>query len=134
MTFRKSNKNCNKYELICFCNKSNYNIYGASQKLFNYFISKCNPTCVISSIDRRFNNDDYLIDIGFRQFETIKPTFYYVVGMERKNKTAYNKKRLVEVYDCPKNVTEHQFCLSKKWYRIYDCGNVLYKWTNNEIQ
>lgn len=75
MTFRKSNKNYNEYELICFCNKVNYNICGASQKLFNYFVNKCNPTCVISSIDRRFNNDDYLIDIGFQQFETIKPTF-----------------------------------------------------------
>lgn len=134
MTFRKINKNDNEYELICFCNKANYNIYGASQKLFNHFISKCKPTCVISSIDRRFNNNDYLMDIGFQQFKTIKPTYYYVVGMERKNKTSFNKKTLVEIYSCPQNITEHQFCLSKKWYRIYDCGNLLYKWTNNEIQ
>jgi very-short-patch-repair endonuclease len=134
MTFRKIKQNSNDYELINFCYKTNYNIYDASQKLFNHFISQYHPTCVISSIDRRFNNNDYLIDMGFQQFGTIKPTYYYVVGMERKNKTTFNKKTLIEVYSCPQNVTEHQFCLSKKWYRIYNCGSVLYKWTNNKIQ
>ena len=26
------------------------------------------------------------------------------------------------------NDTEHNFCKSKGWYRIYDCGTKVYKW------
>ena len=31
-------------------------------------------------------------------------------------------------YKCPKDMSEHEFCLSQKWYRIYDCGCLCYEW------
>lgn len=125
-------KSSNSYTLLRYCNKTNCNVNGSFEKLFDKFIKEYNPNVVITSIDRRYINDKSIIDNGFIKHGTTKPTFYYVVGMERKDKSELTKKKLFDEYDYKQEVTLHQFCLSKKWYRIYDCGRIIYKWTNNK--
>lgn len=125
-------KSSNSYTLLRYCNKTNCNVNGSFEKLFDKFIKEYNPNVVIASIDRRYINDKSIIDNGFIKHGTTKPTFYYVVGMERKDKSEFTKKKLFDEYDYKQEVTLHQFCLSKKWYRIYDCGRIIYKWTNNK--
>lgn len=47
------------------------------------------------------------------------------------NNTLIEEKRkniLVKKYNCRQNISEHEFCKSKGWYRIYDCGCLCYKW------
>ena len=45
----------------------------------------------------------------------------------------YRKDILISKYGCSPSDTEHNFCKSKGWYRIYDCGTKVYKWKKQPI-
>lgn len=135
MTFGKSRHfigNCNfEFELLRFCNKLNTNVIGAASKLFKYFIKKHNPNSVVSYADRRWSNGNLYNKIGFIKYNESAPNYYYIIGNRRRYRFNYRKSILVKKYNCPIDVSEHDFCLSQKWYRIYDCGCLCYKWEKN---
>ena len=145
MTFGKRNlakmndSSLNRYEMLRFCSKNNYNIIGGASKLFKYFIREYNPDEVITFADRRWLNQGFYTKIGFEFIDCTKPNYYYVVKNRRIHRLSFRKDILVSKYECPNDVSEHDFCLSKKWYRIYDCGSLKYIWkkmkklTNDEI-
>ena len=66
--------------------------------------------------------------IGFKFTHTSKPSYSYVVNKKRTNRYTLRKDVLVSKYGCPLEITEKEFCNSKGWYRIYDCGCLCYKW------
>lgn len=121
----------NEYELLRFCSKKNYNIPGAAQKLFSHFIKIHNPNTIISYADRRWSNGNLYNKIGFIKYNESQPNYYYVIGNKRHYRFNFRKSILVKKYNCPENMTEHDFCLLQKWYRIYDCGCLCYKWEKN---
>ena len=132
MTFGKSRhfigNGSREYELLRFCNKKNYNVIGAASKLFKSFIKEYNPSSVVSYADRRWSIGNLYEKLGFTLYNKSNPNYYYVIGNERKNRFNYRKSELMRKYNCPKDVSEHEFCLSQKWYRIYDCGCLCYEW------
>lgn len=132
MTFGKSRHfigNGNyEYELLRFCNKKNYNVIGAASKIFKHFIKEYNPSNVVSYADRRWSIGKLYEKLGFILYNKSKPNYYYVIGNERKNRFNFRKSELICKYNCPKDMSEYEFCLSQKWYRIYDCGCLYYKW------
>lgn len=121
-----------EYELLRFCNKRNYSIVGAASKLFKHFIKKHSPKSVVSYADRRWSKGNLYNNLGFKLYNKSEPNYYYVIGMERKNRFNFRKSVLVQKYNCPENMSEHQFCLSNKWYRIYDCGCLCYEWSKDD--
>ena len=60
--------------------------------------------------------------LGFKLNHSSRPNYFYVIGYERYNRFRYRKDVLVSKYGCPPYMSEHDFCKSKGWYRIYDCG------------
>jgi hypothetical protein len=121
---RSSNEN--KYELLRFSNKLNTNVVGGASKLFNHFVKKYNPIEVISYADRRWSKGDLYDKLGFNFDHNSNPNYWYIIGKNRKHRFGYRKDILIkEGYD--KNKTEHQIMLERGIYRIYDCGNILYK-------
>ena len=138
MTFGKLRKNLgsktkeNYYELLRFCNKLNTNVIGGASKLLNYFIKSYNPETIISYADRRWSNGNMYEKIRFTLSHKSQPNYYYVFGDKKKNRFNYRKNILVKKYGCLSNMTEHEFCLSQKWYRIYDCGCLCYIWNKKE--
>lgn len=123
----------NKYEweLLRFCNKLNTTVVGGASKLFNFFIEKHNPMSVVSYADRRWSNGNLYETIGFTKYNESKPNYYYIIGNKRHYRFNFRKSILIKKYNCPQNMSEHEFCLSQKWYRIYDCGCLCYKWERN---
>ena len=117
----------NEYELIRFCNKLNINVIGGASKLFKYFVKKHVPKRVISYCDRRWSVGELYEKLGFTYKNSTSPNYFYVLGNERKNRFSFRKNILVEKYGCPENMSEHEFCNSQNWYRIYDCGNKKYE-------
>lgn len=121
ITCRKNNKNEYVISNFAFKEKLNY-------KYIRIFLDEIEKEYDIKDIyvvlDKRYDNIEF-----FRQSFKIKgvtsPDFYYVVKHRRENKNKYNKKNLIKKYNCPKNISEHDFCLSQKWYRIYDCGRII---------
>lgn len=136
MTFGKSRNsigsNKHEWELLRFCNKLNTVVVGGASKLFKYFIKTYSPNNIISYADRRFSIGNLYDKLGFTLYNKSRPSYYYVIGNKRKNRINFQKAKLVEKYNCPTDMSEHEFCLSQKWYRIYDCGCLCYEWNNKQ--
>lgn len=135
MTFGKTRhfigNSSHEYELLRFCNKLDTTVVGGASKLLNYFIKKHNPNSIVSYADKRWSNGKLYEKLGFKLYNISPPNYYYVIGNERKNRFNFRKSVLMKKYNCPENMTEHEFCKSMKWYRIYDCGCLCYEWKKN---
>ena len=116
------------YELLRFANKKGYTVIGGASKLFKHFITTHNPIEIISYADRRWSKGNLYEQLDFKFSHTSNPSYFYVIGSERKNRFGYRKDILISKYGCSPTDTEHNFCKNKGWYRIYDCGTKVYKW------
>lgn len=134
MTFGKKRVNVGAkqeegvYELIRMCSKLNTVVVGGASKMLRYFIKNFNPRTIITYADRRWSTGGVYEKIGFKFTHTSKPSYSYVVNKKRINRYTLRKDVLVSKYGCPPEMTEKEFCNSKGWYRIYDCGCLCYKW------
>lgn len=118
------------YELLRFCNKKGIRVLGGASKLFKKFVDEINPELIISYADRSwtFNNGKTLYDqLGFELVSVTKPNYYYIINKKRENRFKYRKSELVKQGYC-KDFSEHEIMLSRKYYRIYNSGNLKYEW------
>ena len=126
MTFGKTRhfigNSSHQFELLRFCNKLNTSVIGAASRLFKYFIKTVKPNNIVSYADKRWSNGNLYEKLKFHKYNESKPNYYYVIGNRRKNRFNFRKSILVKKYNCPQDISEHEFCKSKGWYRIYDCG------------
>ena len=133
MTFGSLRKNLNnkkhknKYELLRFCNKINTTVIGGASKLLKHFINVNKPLSIISYADRRWSNGNLYEKLGFKFIKNTTPSYFYVINKKRENRFKYRKDVLVRKYNCPKDMTEKEFCTSQGWFRIYDCGTKKYE-------
>lgn len=116
------------WELLRFCNEADYNIVGGASKLFTTFIERYSPLSVISYADKRWSKGNLYQKLGFQHLHDSEPNYFYIIGDERKNRFGFRKDLLVSKYGCSPSDTEHNFCFNQGWYRIYDCGAMLYEW------
>jgi len=134
MTFGKSRhfvgNGKHEWELLRFCNLINTNVIGGASRLFKYFTETYHPNEIITYADRRWSLGQLYNILGFSLYNISKPNYYYIVGTKRVYRFNFRKSILIKKYNCPKDMSEHDFCLSKKWYRIYDCGNYCFVWRN----
>lgn len=121
-----------QYELLRFCNKLGTTVIGGASKLLKHFIEEYKPQSIISYADRRWSNGNLYRQLGFEFLHYSKPNYYYVIGNKRKNRFNYRKSMLVKKYGCPESMSERDFCLSQKWYRIYDCGCLCFGLINKD--
>lgn len=126
----KGNKDDNSYELLRFCNKKNINVIGGASKLFAHFKKIHNPKKIISYADRRWSKGELYEILNFVKYNESQPSYSYVINKKRVNRFSLRKDILVSKYGCDPKMTEKEFCNSKGWYRIYDCGCLCYKWEN----
>jgi len=114
-----------EWELLRFCNKLNTNVVGGSSKLFKYFINTYKPFKVISYADRSWSMGNMYKKMGFELTKKTNPNYYYIIDKKRINRYNFRKDKLVEQgYD--KSLTEKQIMISKKIYRIYDSGSLVF--------
>ena len=117
----------NKWELLRFCNKLNTTVYGSASKLLNHFINEVKPKTIVSYADKRWSDGNLYIKLGFTHTHDSKPNYFYIIGQHRENRFKYRKGELVKKYKCPSEMSEHEFCKSKGWFRIYDCGTMVFE-------
>lgn len=83
---------------------------------------------IVSYADRRWSNGNLYETIGFTFESYTPPNYYYVLGDKRENRIKFQKHKLVsEGFN--KDKTEHEIMLDRNIYRIYDCGNIKYKYS-----
>jgi hypothetical protein len=116
----------NNYELLRFCNKLNTNVIGGASKLLKHFINNYKPVEIISYADKRWSQGNLYNKLGFDFIHDSNPNYWYIINKTRKHRFAYRKDVLVkEGFDSTKS--EHEIMKDRGIYRIYDCGNSLYK-------
>ena len=124
--------NENEWELVRFCNKLNTNVIGGASKLLKYFVDNYNPLKIISYADRRWSQGNMYEKIGFIKDHNSQPNYYYIEGINRKNRFKYRKSELVkEGFD--KHKSEREIMKERGINRIYDCGTIVYVWKKKGI-
>lgn len=133
MTFgsnRKSLGNKSKegeYELLRFSNKLGISVLGGASKIYSYFIKKYSPLKVISYQDNSWNTGDLYKNLGFTQIEKAKPNYFWCKGNIRFHRFNFRKDKLVKEGFDP-NKTEYEIMSERKYYRLWDFGNLKWEW------
>lgn len=129
MTFGKSRFDKNfDYELLRLCTKKGLNIIGGVSKLFKYFTSKYKGS-IISYANRRFSNGKIYEFLGFTKERISSPNYWYTNGFEvlsRYQSQKYKLNSLLENFDS--ELSEYENMTNNGYLRIYDCGNIIYKY------
>jgi len=133
MTFGKSRKSMGTtakegdYELIRFCNKLNTNVIGGAGKLFKHFTRNYSFNEITSYADRSHSNGKLYENLGFEFVSKTKPNYYYIIEGLRKYRFSFRKDILIKEGFDP-NKSEHEIMLGRGIYRIYNSGNLKYKY------
>ena len=122
------------WELLRMCSKLNYKVVGGASKMMSYFVKTYNPKEIITFADKRWSVGNVYYKLGFELYNESKPNYYYVIGDKKFYRYNFRKEILKKKYGCPENMSEREFCFNQKWYRIYDCGCLCFKWNNKEIK
>lgn len=141
MSFLKSGKNENNWELTRFASDYNYICCGIGGKLFKHFIREHNPDSIKSFADRRWTIDEennIYIQLGFNFDGYTPPDYKYynpkVDKYKRFHKFGFRKKTLLKKYPdkLTPEMTETEMVKELGYDRIWDCGLIKYVWKNNE--
>ena len=134
MTFGKPRYNKHyEFELLRLCTKKYYSVIGGASKLWKCFCQKYSPKSVISYANRRFSNGNIYETLGFKFLNESKPNYWYVKNGELFSRVQCQKHKLktfLENYD--ENLSEVDNMLNNDYVRIFDCGNLVYKYETCE--
>jgi len=125
------NKSTDTFEILRFCNKSGINCMGSFSRLFKYVIDNY-PGKYISYADLCWGEGNVYEHAGFKLREYSKPNYWYFLENKRYHRYAFNKQRLIKLgYN--KTKTEFQIMNEIKALRIYDCGNAVWEYVENQL-
>lgn len=93
-----------------------------------------NPENIVTFADRRWSNGNLYFKLGFNLYNVSEPNYFYLKDRKRWNRFSFRKSELIRKYNCPNNISEHEFCLSQGWYRVYDCGCLCFNWKNKDVK
>lgn len=130
MTFGKPRFNKNyDYELIRFCNKINTRVVGAASKLFQHAL-KQGLNNIISYANRRWSNGDLYEKLGFTKTSETEPNYFYTNGYKMYSRVACQKHKLKDVLGerFDEQLSEHENMIAANYYRVYDCGNLVFEY------
>ena len=116
-----------EWNLSRFCTVLNTNVIGGASKLLKYFISKYNPTRIISYADKDWSNGQLYHNLGFNKIYETSPDYKYVIDGVRKHKQNFQKSNL----KLSTNETESDFMKKNGVYKIWDCGKIKFEYKND---
>ena len=132
MTFGKPRFNKKfSWELIRYATLSNFNIVGGAGKLLNYF--KLNYSgSIITYADRRWSEGNLYKKLGFDFKGYTKPNYFYTKNLLRLSRYKCQKHKLKNLLkeNFDPNLSEHQNMNNNKFYKIWDCGNMIFTLDN----
>ena len=120
------------HELVRFCNKLNTNVVGGASKLFSHFLKTCGAgETIVSYADRRWSVGTLYKNLGFTQTHISSPNYWYFSGLDLFHRVNFQKHKLSEKLDMfNPELTEWENMEANGWNRIWDCGNLVFKFIN----
>jgi G:T-mismatch repair DNA endonuclease (very short patch repair protein) len=137
MTFATPRFNENyEWELIRYA--TSQNIVGGASRLLTHFERTIKPKSLISYADRRFTHTENNVysKIGFKCNGTSKPNYFYINTnnkdiIKRYNAQKHKLSKFLENYD--RSLTEVENMNNNGYYRVFDCGNLVFTKEYNAI-
>lgn len=140
MTFAKGSISKGKggvsgvYELSRFC--SSRRVVGGASKLLTYFKRNYEWDEIFTYADKRWSDGNLYEQIGFECVGETKPNYWYFKTssstQKRGHRFNYRKDRLPILFEnVDMTMTEWQIMQSQGFDRIWDCGNIKYRVTND---
>lgn len=130
MTFSKPRfDNNHEYELVRYCTLLDINIQGGASKLLKYFTKMKNNPSIVSYADRRWSNGRLYEQLGFTLLSTSAPGYFYFNNSSNLiTRYAAQKHKLPALF--PQfyhiNKTEKEIMKEAGYFRVYDCGMLVY--------
>lgn len=115
------------YELVRFCNKLDTVAVGGASKLFKAFIKQVNPDSIYSYANRDWSLGKLYISLGMSYESSTPPGYFYVKSNYKYSRQQFQKHKLVAAGKDP-NKTEYEIMTEDGYYRVWDCGNLKYRW------
>ena len=135
MTFCKPRKSLGQsknskydYELSRFASNGNYIIVGSFSKLFKYFEKNYDWNKLITYADIRWSEGNVYLKNGWLFNHNSVPNYWYTKGHIREHRFKYRPQNLKNLFEDYNGETEREFMKKKKFYRIYDCGNMVFEY------
>ena len=130
MTFgnRKLTSTSN-FELLRFCNKLNTTVIGGASKLFKYFINNYNYNKILSYADICWSDGNLYKQLGFDYIKDTDTNYWWIVNNIKTHRYIWRKQELIKKHLLINDETETECMHRLGYYRIYDCGSMLFEWT-----
>lgn len=141
MTFCKPRVSLNSstdfdYELSRFATERDFRVIGGFSKMLKYFERNYEWSKILTFADRRFSQGNVYLNNGFTLLRNSEPNYYYINKntKEKFHRFTFRKQVLQEkfpdIYD--PELTEYQIMDNTDYYRIHDCGNMVFEYTKEK--
>jgi hypothetical protein len=107
----------------------NYNVVGGSTKLFNEFkkwAKNQGYDRILSWSDNRWTQGNIYNVLGFTLTKEYGPDYFYYDANKKIYKSKQSQKK--SNTNCPKEITERDWCYNNNLFRIWDCGKKLWQY------
>ena len=129
MTFCKARfDKTHEYELSRYATINHFSVIGGAGKLLAEFEREYSPKSLVTYADRRWSVGNMYNKLGFRHDHNSSPNYFYVKNQKRYSRQMFQKHKLknkLEKFDV--NKTEVENMKDNGYYRIFDCGNMVFE-------
>ena len=134
MSFSKPRYNRHyEYELIRLCSAKNTSVVGGASRLFNHFLSLYTPKSILCYADRQYGEGNVYGKIGMTLKDTTPPGYRWTDGNSTFSRIEFQKHKLqAKLKNFDSNLSERENMLNNGYRMYFDCGNIVWEWTNTE--
>lgn len=118
--------------MIRFANKRNLQVVGGASRLFKHFLNNVcvSGNVIVSYADRRHSKGKLYEALGFELSHKSSPNYFYTKNFQnilsRISCQKHKLRMLLDNYD--EEMSEYQNMVENGYYRIFDCGNLVYRY------
>ncbi len=129
MTVGKSRFDKNKdIEIYRFCSLLNHQVLGGLSKLVSYVKKTIRPDSIVTYADMRFGIGKGYQAAGFKFIGITDPGYCYGKGQQRYSRQKFMKHKLKnKLKYFNESLTERENMINNNYFRIWDCGNVIFR-------
>lgn len=113
-----------EWEIVSFASKDISTKEGFSAILREFSRDKYGQVLSVTA-DRRFYNDSFFLENGFKKNGIIQPSYFYFCGEQVVHPGQLLDELLTEARNSP--IGEEEYLKENKWYKCFDCGQAKYR-------
>ncbi|HPM74209.1 MAG TPA: hypothetical protein PLA71_00640 [Saccharofermentans sp.] len=135
MTFSKARFDKKaEWEMVRFCTIAHFNVLGIAGKLLKQFEVDKTPSSLVTYADRSWSEGSSYLKLGFKFSHNSSPNYWYYgvrsyngLKLSRIQCQKHKLSKLLKKFD--PTMSEYENMKANSFFRVWDCGNAVYKKT-----